>query len=75
MSDVLIYARQANHPLFVTVSLPNETKEFKLSLKRYRQMIKNYCIWYNAVTVLHTYNDFEDNVRLSNGITFTAMLY
>lgn len=76
MSDVLLYAKQTNHPLFVRIEISKETKkEFKLSLKRYKQMIKNYCAWYNTVTVSHYYSDIEDTVRLANGITFNAILY
>ena len=75
MSDVLLYAKQANHPLYVTVKRDKEEKNFKLSLKRYKQMIKNYCIWYNTRTVCHAYNDYEDTVTLANGIEFKAILY
>lgn len=76
MNNLLTYAKQANHPLFVTVEIPGQKiKEFKLSLKRYQQMIKNYCSWYNTVTICHSYNDYEDGVKLANGIEFKAILY
>ena len=75
MSDVLLYAKQTSHPLYVTVKIDKEEKNFKLSLKRYKQMIKNYCAWYGTTTVSHSYSDYEDTVRLANGIEFKAILY
>jgi hypothetical protein len=76
MNNLLTYAKQANHPLFITVEIPGQkNKEFKLSLKRYKQMIKNYCSWYKTTTVCHSYTDYEDEVRLANKITFKAILY
>lgn len=76
MNNLLTYAKQANHPLLVTVEIPgNKPKEFKLSLKRYKQMVKNYCLWYNTCTVMHSWNDYEDTVKLANKITFNAILY
>lgn len=76
MNNLLTYAKQNKHPLCVTVEIPGQKqKEFKLSAKRYQQMVKNYCAWYNTCTVLHSYNDYEDGVRLANGIEFKAILY
>lgn len=76
MNNLLTYAKQANHPLFVIVEIPGQkTKEFKLSLKRHQQMVKNYCRWYDTIIIGHTYNDYEDGVRLANGITINAALY
>lgn len=76
MTNLLTYAKTNRHPLFVTVEMPTGAKkEFKLTVARYQQMIKNYCNWYKTTTVSHSYNDYEDTVRLANKIEFNAILY
>jgi hypothetical protein len=75
------YAKVTGHLLWVTITTPagaqdlSEVKKLKVSHRRYKQLIKNYCTYYNAVVTSHVFNDYEDNVRLSNQVEFNAILY
>lgn len=75
MSSVTSYALQENHPLLVEVTGDGDKRCFKLTVKQYREKIKKYCAWFETTTVSKTYNDYQETVRLGNGIEFNVYLY
>ena len=73
--NVVTYALQENCPLLVEVTGDGKRRTFKLSVSEYRDKIKRYCAWFSTCTVSKTYNDWQETVRLANGIEFNAYLY
>lgn len=75
MSSVTAYAQKENHPLLVEVTGDGKKRCFKLTVKQYRDKIKKYCAWFETETVSKTYDDYQETVRLGNGIEFNVCLY
>lgn len=75
MSSVTLYALQENHPLLVEVTGDGDKRYFKLTVAQYKEKIKKYCAWFDTTTVSKTYNDYQETVRLGNGIEFNVYLY
>lgn len=75
MSSVTSYALKENHPLMVSVSGDGPTRQFKLSVREYRAKIRKYCAYFNTIAVSKVYDEYEETVKLANGIVFNACLY
>ncbi len=76
METLLTHAKQNNCKLYVTISQKGkQDKNFIYTAQQYKKMIKRYCTFYNAIITCKSYNDFEHNITLNNGIKFNAILY
>lgn len=73
--EILTYANKYSLYLFVTISRGKQFKSFKMTAKEFRKSLKRYKTYYNAIEVSHSYNDYETDIVLDNGIKFNIILY
>lgn len=76
MSTVVSHAKTYNLFLYVTITdKRGNGRSFKMKPDAYRNRIKKYCKFYNAIITGESYTDYEHTVHLSNGMKFNAILY
>lgn len=73
--EILTYANKYSLYLFVTISRGRQAKSFKMTVKEFKKSLKRYKAYYNAIEVSHSYNDYETDIVLDNGIKFNVILY
>lgn len=74
--ETIIYAKKTGHPLVVTIMGRDDSpRTFKMSAKELMKSIRRHCAFYGAVKVSEIHGEYEDTIRLSNGMEFNVMLY
>lgn len=73
--EILTCANKYHLYLFVTITRGKESKVFKMTVNQFRKSLKRYKTYYNAIEVSHSYNDYETDIVLDNGIKFNVILY
>lgn len=73
--DLLTEAKKNNLCLWVTITVGNKQKSFKMTAREIRKAVKRYETYYNCIKISESYNDYEHTIRFTKGIQFYIILY